>query len=487
MKHKKRFLRSIIFITAILISFFICIRVIGKKSAEVELEEYVNYEQNNFDVIFLGSSIMKNAVYPMELYQKYGILSYNLGSKNQSLVATYYLAKKLIYEQKPKVLVVDCIYTACDQYDINDISLHYTVDKMNWKEKVGFAFDILSIEKRADFLVEFTKRHNKWNQLEEIDFLSSRYKQYGAKVHYTSKSIDDFDIIEEKEDLPFLAQTYLYKIIDLCKENHISLVFTTIPVNFNVNHEGLGDMLQNQKYYNKIQEIASENDISYISYLELFQETKLDLKKDFDGEFYLNAYGAEKISSYIGEFLTSHYEILDVRNHSDYDFMEKDYIEFKNYKMQLQLRTEDDILNYLKRIRELVDCTVYISIKDIQGYSLTEEITNEMKGLGLELADILLEKSYHSYIACISDGEKILEEIGNGEECSYFEGEIGGHKVILESRTLNGGNMSSIKVDGMEYSKNGRGFNIVVIDNSTDKIIDLLYFDTHVKGIPCYR
>lgn len=484
---QRRCLKSIVFIAFILIIFFICIGVNKKRETEIDIEGYADYQQNKFDVVFLGSSIMKNAVYPMELYHEYGIASYNLGSKNQSLAATYYLAKQVISEKDIKVLVVDCMYTACDRYDVNDISLHYIVDQMNWKEKVQFASDIVSAGEGADFLFEFINAYNQWNRLKEIDFLSSGYKQYGAKVHYVSKPIEEFQILEEKEELSFFARTYLYKIIDLCKENNVSLVFTTMPVNFNVNHEVLGDMLQNQRYYNKVQEIAEQNGIAYISFAELLNETELDLKKDLDGEFYFNTYGAEKISSYIGEFLVSHYDVLDVRDHLDYDFMEKDYIEFRNYKMQLRLRTEDEILGYLKQLKELTDCTIYISIKDIQGYSLTEEMIDEMKEFGLELADILLEKSYHSYIACILNGKKVLEEIGNGEECSYFEGEIEGHEVVLESRTLNGGNRSSIQIDGMEYSKNGRGFNIAVIDNKTNRIIDLLFFDTHIQEIPCYR
>ena len=67
---QRRCLKSIVFIAFILIIFFICIGVNKKRETEIDIEGYADYQQNKFDVVFLGSSIMKNAVYPMELYHE---------------------------------------------------------------------------------------------------------------------------------------------------------------------------------------------------------------------------------------------------------------------------------------------------------------------------------------------------------------------------------------------------------------------------------
>jgi len=487
MKNIKIFIKIISFIIIMFLCYSFCANLVRDKSVEAVSKEYASYGKNKFDVIFLGTSVMKNDLYPMELYQDYGIASYNLASGNQSFATSYYLAKQAIREQKPKILVLDCFYAAYDKYYISDAILHYATDMMSWREKIELIHDIVPREKQGEFLLEFLEYHNRWNELTASDFSYSEHKQYGTKVHYASKPIKEYEIVEEKEELPSIPKEYLYKIIDLCKENNVSLILTTLPVDFGANHGTIKDMLQNQKYYNKIQDIASENHIAYLNFMYLLDETGIDLQKDFDGGFHLNAYGAEKMTSYLGEFIDKNYDLPDVRENPDYEFMKKDLVEFEKYKSQLRLKSAKDILTYFDAICDLTDCTVYISIKDIQGYSLTEEIAEKMKKAGLDSADILLEKSYHSYIACLSNGETILEKIGNGEEPSHFEGVLNNKTVILESRTLKGGNLSSIQINGVEYSKNKRGFNIVVIDQETNQVIDSINFDTHVPEIPSYR
>jgi hypothetical protein len=57
---------------------------------------YYDYPDDTFDVTFLGSSFALYAIYPMELYRDFGIASYNMATGNQSIEASYYLAKESI-------------------------------------------------------------------------------------------------------------------------------------------------------------------------------------------------------------------------------------------------------------------------------------------------------------------------------------------------------------------------------------------------------
>jgi len=50
-----------------------------------------------------------------------------------------------------------------------------------------------------------------------------------------------------------------------------------------------------------------------------------------------------------------------------------------------------------------------------------------------------------------------------------------------------GGNISSIKINGSEYSPNDRGLNFVVYNNDTKKIVDAVCFDTYEEGNPVFR
>ena len=49
------------------------------------------------------------------------------------------------------------------------------------------------------------------------------------------------------------------------------------------------------------------------------------------------------------------------------------------------------------------------------------------------------------------------------------------------------GNNSSILIDGVEYSKNLRGLNIVVFSNDKESVIDSFNVDTFKENMPVYR
>ena len=129
--------------------------IFENKSTEAASKVYQDYGKNQFDVIFLGSSAMKNAVYPMQLYKEYGIASYNLGAGSQSTATGYYLAKEAIREHSPQVLVVDCLFTAYDKAYLSDEHLHYVTDMMSVREKWQLVSDLVEPEKYLQALREF--------------------------------------------------------------------------------------------------------------------------------------------------------------------------------------------------------------------------------------------------------------------------------------------------------------------------------------------
>ena len=133
------------------------------------------------------------------------------------------------------------------------------------------------------------------------------------------------------------------------------------------------------------------------------------------------------------------------------------------------------------------DCTIYIAVQDIQGYSLRQETVDRIKCLGFdEQIDLFMQHEYHSFIGIVNNGRIVTEQIGGDEYISY-SGEPEGYFVKMESATLNAGNFSTINIRGQEYSSKGRGLNIVVRDNLTGCIIDSVSFDTHIEEIPCVR
>ena len=74
----------------------------------------LSQEKDTLDVIFLGSSHAYLGIQPMQLWEEYGIASYNLCSAEQPFWVSYYTIKEALKTQHPKVILLDAkpaIYT----------------------------------------------------------------------------------------------------------------------------------------------------------------------------------------------------------------------------------------------------------------------------------------------------------------------------------------------------------------------------------------
>lgn len=164
-------------------------------------------------------------------------------------------------------------------------------------------------------------------------------------------------------------------------------------------------------------------------------------------------------------------------------------IEIVNEKMMPQREEKIgnyDFVNYIERIKQLDNCTVVIAVKDIQGFCTSQEMADALKSLGFGQADILLDKSYHSFIGIYSNGEAVYQCVG-GDEAITFGQMVGNQYIYVKSATYLAGNMAEIYVDDVSYAVNNRGFNIVVFDNKEKELIDSVAYDVYVEDIPIYR
>ena len=60
-----------------------------------------------YDVLFTGNSRVVNGIYPMELWEKYGIASYNIAANGNTLPVTYWTLMNALDYSQPRLVVVD--------------------------------------------------------------------------------------------------------------------------------------------------------------------------------------------------------------------------------------------------------------------------------------------------------------------------------------------------------------------------------------------
>ena len=105
-------------------------------------------QEEDFDVLFLGTSHVINAVYPMELWRDYGIVSYNMANHSENICTNYWQLRNALQFTTPKVVVID-LYAVDGDSKVNEQYLHNFTDAMPFSMlKVKMVQDLLEPGKR---------------------------------------------------------------------------------------------------------------------------------------------------------------------------------------------------------------------------------------------------------------------------------------------------------------------------------------------------
>lgn len=154
--------------------------------------------------------------------------------------------------------------------------------------------------------------------------------------------------------------------------------------------------------------------------------------------------------------------------------------EDKDNKNEL-LRDEENFLNYMYRLKENDNYSVIISARGDTVGGLNDGARSALKELGLvKLAEA---ESADRYVAVIEGGKVTREEISESADIDTGEFRVLGFKthVISTQRT------STIQMGKKNFSLNERGMNIVVLDNTTKKIVDKVRFKTYYVMLTATR
>lgn len=140
---------------------------------------------------------------------------------------------------------------------------------------------------------------------------------------------------------------------------------------------------------------------------------------------------------------------------------------------------QNDLRGYLNLLGKLENITVLIGVKDEASTGLDLETAQAFGRIGIDCS--LFGKTGSSYIAVSGNGTHV-DSVAN-HELNYSGKLKDGRKYEIISEALKYGNTCSIVIDGVEYAQNKRGFNFVVVDDLSGKIIDSRVFDVYMNVI----
>lgn len=147
------------------------------------------------------------------------------------------------------------------------------------------------------------------------------------------------------------------------------------------------------------------------------------------------------------------------------------------------LKLFDDIDSYLYMLSILKKKYMIIfSVRDTPGSMLTRDIVNKIHGLGFSNFSTEL---WRMYIGIIDKGIIIYDQSGVTRENPIeikFHNNHTGDNICVTSKAWRNGDISKILINGVDYSVNSRGINIVIYNSKTKNVIDSIGFDGHYEN-----
>ncbi len=306
-------------------------KLVERKESIEKMKPFLD-RAGEYDVLFLGDSIMNTGVFPMEMWEKYGITGYNIASYGNTLPISYWALQNALDYAEPKLVVLDVqgtsktyklsgnssdVHTAFDCYPISRTKIAALDDLMDDPVRGGRQRRCLCGHEMG--IPVYARQVSL--PLERADgariSIPIYNREKGAKSVIAVADAQDYDLIDEYRATEENGQwgfVYLRRIIEDCQKRGIDVLLVHLPYPASEEQQ----MDANAVYY-----IAEEYGVDYIDFVSMDQVA--DYATDcFDAHEHLNPSGARKVSDYLGRYISEHYDIADHWGEEKYAAWETD-------------------------------------------------------------------------------------------------------------------------------------------------------------------
>lgn len=435
--------------TVVLTVLFVAITAnITERKASKAKNSVFFKDKTEYDVLFYGSSHMVDAIYPMEMWDKEGIVAYNLGGNGNRIPTSYWIFKNSLDYAKPEVVVLDCTMLSQNlKADTNFSFLHTSLDEFPLSlNKIRAVKDLLDDAEAEKAILEgtaptngeertafgllwgYSVYHSRWTELTEDDFSPYIYTEKGAETLVNvaeptyNKQVGKDCYIDENT----VAMDYLVKMIEECKSRDIDIVLVYLPF--------MATEVE-QMEANTMEKIAADKGVDCINFLDL---DVVDYTTDcYDGG-HMNPSGARKVTNYMSRYLKDNYGIADRRQDESVSSWYQDYKEYMDCEYLLTYR-EKHLNNYLMLLSGIRQTTVMDVReqkiwKDPLYYSLLKNLNVDVDRLDDDACFIVIKDNVAAIVKNLdSYDEKADTEVG---------------QVTMTKAKVEGGKGFGLELDG---------------------------------------
>ena len=341
MKCWKKALKTGIFIIILIVAVVTGLETVRNKNAHNE--EFIE-NLSNADVLVLGSSHAYNNLNGAVLWNEYGIASACLGQGEQPVSMSYYALKSALTCHKPELVVFE-VYMSIAGNEHDEKPEHYVralLDFPIWrnlKERIE-AVSLINAEDKYQYILGFPVYHSDYTAdkygTEESVTAGFSYI-FGRKNEGQRDTRCSTDNVSERRELSSYAQEYLVKMIELCKEEDIPLLFLLTP--FQADEASIS-------YINTVADIAQEMGVPFVDMNCHVDEIGIDLENEMCDWGHAVVTGSDKNSRWLGAYLSDHYDMADRRTDMAYENWNQIYDEYyqikRNYIASASVKEPED-------------------------------------------------------------------------------------------------------------------------------------------------
>ena len=276
----------------------------GRWNMTQKVAGFYNEDPNSFDVLFFGSSHIYCSVDPALFKEETGLDSYVFATQLQPIWISYHYLIEALKMQKPKTVVLEVNMLAQDPEKdyLDEATNHTAIDPIPFsRNKLDMIYAAVPKGERRYYFFHIMKYHDRWEDLEEKDFLrlyeherdpDKGYVRLEEKVKEPVWE-DVSDITEVKKGTGKSLE-YIEKFIDYAKAEGIEVILLKAPSNATV---------EQKMYYNGAAEIAAERGITYLDFntREAYEAMNLIVSEDFYDQMHLNSTGVKKFVKALGQ------------------------------------------------------------------------------------------------------------------------------------------------------------------------------------------
>ena len=387
---------NVLLVAVLLVSVFVRTdTVLRPQESKDRFREFFEEDQE-YDVLFFGSSHMLNSVNPMQLWHEYGITSYNWAGAATWTPASYWIFRNAIEYHKPRIAVLDVYGTGQSFEEQNHSMLHHTFDMFPLSAtKVRAVYDLIpEQEDREELLFPFNIYHSRWSSLTP-EAVEEALRQDRPSCYKGSTLRSDVSDEVKKRDFAYSSvfdpehdestdgMEYVVKFIETCYAEGIQPVLLYVP--YNVPDEP--DLVSG---------IAEAYQVPFFDYYICGNEL-VNYKTDLPDRAHVNFSGATKITKRLGQELS---ELFQPEHGKEQTEKWDKY--YQNYR--------EDLWDKVENAQSLQELFVYLADPTLRAeiYVAPEGKIPELD----DFSDTLKEKCQvirtdreHSVRVCVQDAE----------------------------------------------------------------------------------